>query len=153
MDRNKLTLTIEEKIKLKFLIAVGTPATFRSKVTIVLLMYIVIQLWFICSGAKKEQYDNQDYYNQMIKMSEEVPSLYSKQIIKDIARTQKGKSNDSKFYQKLKRILICYSIRNSSIGYCQGFNFICSRLLQIIGDEVIIIHFLFRKIRFGSSLN
>jgi hypothetical protein len=38
--------------------------------------------------------------------------------------------------QKLKNVLICYSIRNSSIGYCQGFNFIAARLLEVLEDEV-----------------
>ena len=38
--------------------------------------------------------------------------------------------------QKLKNILSCYSIRNASIGYCQGFNFIAGRLLEILEDEV-----------------
>jgi hypothetical protein len=38
--------------------------------------------------------------------------------------------------EKLKNVLTCYSIRNASIGYCQGFNFIAGRLLQVLHDEV-----------------
>ena len=37
----------------------------------------------------------------------------------------------------LSNVLICYSIRNSSIGYCQGFNFIALRLLKVTKSEVI----------------
>ena len=40
-----------------------------------------------------------------------------------------------KFLDKLKNILICYSIRNTSVGYCQGMNFIGGRLLLIMGSE------------------
>ena len=32
---------------------------------------------------------------------------------------------------------MCYSIRNSSIGYCQGFNFLVLRLLEVLKGEVI----------------
>ena len=39
------------------------------------------------------------------------------------------------FLEKLKNILICYSTRNTSIGYCQGMNFIGGRLLLIMGNE------------------
>ena len=39
------------------------------------------------------------------------------------------------FLEKLKNVLICYSIRNTSVGYCQGMNFIGGRLLLIMGSE------------------
>jgi len=39
------------------------------------------------------------------------------------------------FLEKLKNILVCYSIRNTSIGYCQGMNFIVCRLLLIMNNE------------------
>ena len=37
----------------------------------------------------------------------------------------------------MKNVLMCYSIRNSSIGYCQGFNFLVLRLLEVLKGEVI----------------
>lgn len=37
--------------------------------------------------------------------------------------------------EKLKNILICYSIRNTTVGYCQGMNFIGGSLLLIMGNE------------------
>jgi hypothetical protein len=37
---------------------------------------------------------------------------------------------------KLKRILLAYSRRNVSIGYCQGFNFLVGRLIKIYHKEV-----------------
>ena len=39
------------------------------------------------------------------------------------------------FLDKLKNVLICYSLRNTSVGYCQGMNFIGGRLLLIMGNE------------------
>ena len=42
---------------------------------------------------------------------------------------------ENNFLVKLKNILICYSIRNTSIGYCQGMNFIVGRLLLIMDNE------------------
>ncbi len=38
---------------------------------------------------------------------------------------------------KLKNVLLAYSRRNITIGYCQGFNFIVGRLLKIYTEEVI----------------
>ena len=63
---------------------------------------------------------------------------YSKQIDKDIKRTINDNSkNYDDLKQQMKNILMCYSIRNSSIGYCQGFNFLVLRLLEVLKGEVI----------------
>ena len=42
---------------------------------------------------------------------------------------------EKKFLERLKNILMCYSIRNTSVGYCQGMNFIVGRLLLIMDNE------------------
>jgi hypothetical protein len=68
-------------------------------------------------------------------LSKKVPSLYSDIIEKDINRTN---TKDQEIKNKLRNILICYSIRNSSIGYCQGFNYIALFILEVVKDEVII---------------
>ena len=104
-DRDKLTLSLEEKEILKFLIAFGTPPEYRSN------------LWKTCSGAKREIEENSEYYYNLKKLSKEVPSLYEKQIRSDIKRTNPKKNADPDFLDKLYNILVCYSIRNSSIGY------------------------------------
>ena len=78
----------------------------------------------------------------MLKLSKEVPSLYEKQIDKDIRRTiNDNLENNEELKKSMKNILMCYSIRNSSIGYCQGFNFLVLRLLQVIKGEVIYYFF------------
>ena len=82
---------------------------------------------------------NYCYYNNLLQLSKEVPLLYEKQIDKDIIRTNTDDyKNFPDIKEKMKNILICYSIRNSSIGYCQGFNFIVLRLLEVLKDEVIL---------------
>ena len=35
----------------------------------------------------------------------------------------------------MKNILLCYSTRNTTVGYCQGMNFLVARLLLIMEDE------------------
>ena len=140
-DRDKLTLTIEEKEQLKFLIALGTPPEYRSN------------LWKTCSGAKRDIEENKEYYFYLKKLSKEVPSLYDKQIRSDIKRTNPKMNSDPDFLEKLQNILTCYSIRNSSVGYCQGFNFIVSKLLEVILDEVYEILLLYRKTLFGYFVN
>ena len=66
-----------------------------------------------------------------------VPCPSEKQIMLDIRRTfpDEKKCMTEKFLEKLKNVLICYSIRNTTVGYCQGMNFIAGRILLIMGDE------------------
>ncbi len=89
--------------------------------------------------------DNTSYYQDLLKLSKEIPSLYEKQIDKDIRRTVNDNlKNNEELKIKMKNVLMCYSIRNSSIGYCQGFNFLVLRLLEVLKGEVIIYIFLIK---------
>ena len=118
-------LTKEEKKLLKYLIAKGIPDYFRQN------------LWILCSRAKADLANNTTYYEDLLKLSKEVPSLYEKQIDKDIKRTiNDNLKNNDELKKKMKNVLMCYSIRNSSIGYCQGFNFLVLRLLEVLKGEV-----------------
>jgi len=83
--------------------------------------------------------NNPCYYNHIINsFPEYIPSPYKIQIGLDIRRT----FPEDPFFkcegnlEKLKRILLAYSRRNISIGYCQGFNFIVGKLLKVIENEV-----------------
>ena len=128
-------LTKEEKKLLKYLIAKGIPDYFRQN------------LWILCSRAKADLANNTSYYEDLLKLSKEVPSLYEKQIDKDIKRTiNDNLKNNDELKKKMKNVLMCYSIRNSSIGYCQGFNFLVLRLLEVLKGEVI--HFLLLNLYF-----
>ncbi len=88
--------------------------------------------------------DNPFYYKNLVLLSKEVKSLYSKQIEKDLIRSFKNKEPTKEKINQLREVLICYSIRNSSIGYCQGFNLIVVKLLEILQHEVNL--FFFKKI-------
>jgi hypothetical protein len=125
MHKEKLILTPEEKATLEYLIVLGTPTYYRAK------------LWLLCSGAKKEIENNKNYYKNLLELSKKIPCVYESQILKDVPRTRSEllKKNPS-FKEKMKNILVCYSIRNNSIGYCQGFNFIIIRLLEVLQNEV-----------------
>jgi hypothetical protein len=125
MHKEKLFLTPEEKATLEYLIVLGTPPYYRAK------------LWLLCSGAKKEIENNKNYYKNLLELSKKIPCVYESQILKDVPRTRSEllKKNPS-FKEKMKNILVCYSIRNNSIGYCQGFNFIIIRLLEVLQNEV-----------------
>lgn len=125
MHKEKLILTPEEKATLEYLIVLGTPTYYRAK------------LWLLCSGAKKEIENNKNYYKNLLELSKRIPCVYESQILKDIPRTRSEllKKNPS-FKKKMRNILVCYSIRNNSIGYCQGFNFIIIRLLEVLQNEV-----------------
>ncbi len=142
---NKFSLTYEERDILKYLILQGTSDLCR------------LRLWLVCSGAQTEIKLNPSYYNDLLKLSKEVPSLYSSDIEKDLDRTNQILLKENKIYKEmLKNILTCYSLRNSSIGYCQGFNFIVLRIIEITQNEVIIFLFNFYLIRnmlFGYFVN
>ena len=88
---------------------------------------------------------NPNYYNNLLNnYPENIPSSFEAQINLDLGRTY---PNDSFFTEKenikkLKNILIAVSRRETTIGYCQGFNFIVGKILKICGNEVIIFLFI-----------
>ena len=82
-------------------------------------------------------FNNGNYYQQLLKYSLEVKCPSIIQIDLDLKRTfpEDERVMDENFQKSLRNILVCYSTRNSSIGYCQGMNFVVSRLLLILGNE------------------
>ena len=120
---DKYILNEEEREMMTYFIIKGIPEAFR------------LRLWILSTGAQNEIKLNPLYYKLLLKLSEEVPSLYSDIIKKDLSRTN---IKDPALKIKLNNILICFSIRNSSIGYCQGFNFIALRILEVVHNEVIV---------------
>ena len=83
--------------------------------------------------------NNKEYYKNITEFFPEViPCPYENQIDMDLHRT----FPDDPFFKKeenikkLRNILIAYSRRSISVGYCQGFNFIVGRLLKIFSNEV-----------------
>lgn len=112
-------------------------------------------MWLLASGAKREIINYRNYYTNLTTgYPKGVPSPYEEQINLDIKRTFPDDSyfaNDE-VLDKLKNILLAYSRRNISIGYCQGFNFIVGRILKIINDEVYTYAYnIFRNKHSGCS--
>lgn len=133
MKKDKFILSQEEKKIIKYLIIKekGTPPECRT------------ELWSVCSGAKLKLEEYKDYYKKCLKLSQKMPSLFESTIEKDIPRTSSEfLNNNPQYNQILKNILVCFSIRNSSIGYCQGFNTIVARILEITLSEVILYNFI-----------
>lgn len=127
---DKYILNEEEREMFTYFIIKGIPPVLRMR------------LWIISSGALNEIKSNPSYYRELLELTKEVPSLYSDIIEKDIERTFSDEIKENpKYSSMLINILTCFSIRNSSIGYCQGFNFIVLRILEIIKDEVILFLF------------
>ena len=95
------------------------------------------EFWYIISGAKKENFNNPNYYFSLVNsFNDYIKKFNESEIEKDINRTIKDDLINSKIIkQKLKNILISYSKRNQSIGYIQGFNFIVAKILQMLPDE------------------
>lgn len=86
--------------------------------------------------------NNKDYYKNITENYPEViPSPYDNQIEVDLRRTfpEDPFFKEAGNLKKLKNVLLAYSRRNLSVGYCQGFNFIVGRLLKTFSSEVNII--------------
>lgn len=119
----------------KTLVLAGIPVAYRAKI------------WSECSGASSMHVP--EYYTDLLKpqrpkdieteeqqsaSATDDPSIIS-QIQMDIHRTM----TDNIFFrspgpgvQKLHDVLLAYSRRNPSVGYCQGMNLIAASLLLIM---------------------
>lgn len=96
------------------------------------------EFWFVVSGAKKEMNEHPGYYDYLLNnYPKEISLLSEKQINLDITRAfpEDPFFHNQNIITKLKNILLCYSKRNLSIGYVQGFNFIVGRLLKFIPNN------------------
>jgi hypothetical protein len=84
------------------------------------------------------KYNNNYYSNLIENYPESIASPYENQIDLDLDRTfpQDPFFQDKKNLTKLKNILLAFTRRESTIGYCQGFNFIVGKLLKVCEDEV-----------------
>lgn len=92
----------------------------------------------IASGALREKVNNPNYYQYLLcKYPRDVTFPFDEAIDLDLHRTfpeveyYKNEEN----LQKLKRVLIAFAMRNLSIGYCQGFNYIVGKILLFTRNE------------------
>ena len=117
---------ISTRKKLKNLLLKKSPAENRAK------------YWLLLSGAEREKNLHQGYYHNIIyEYPDYIPSKYRTIIEADLDRTcpteEFCKKPENR--KKLSNVLIAYSRRNCKIGYCQGFNLIVAKLLQIFDEE------------------
>ena len=77
------------------------------------------------------------YYQNLIEYCKNMPCPSAHQIDLDLKRTfpTDEKCMTDEFLLKMRNILLCYSIRNITVGYCQGMNFLVARLLLLIQNE------------------
>ncbi|CAD8064933.1 unnamed protein product [Paramecium sonneborni] len=68
--------------------------------------------------------------------SKKPPQNIEEQIIKDVPRTgNDDKMNNKKYTNLLFRILCAYSIYNPKIGYTQGMNIICGKIILLLSID------------------
>ena len=117
---------ISTRKKLKNLLLKKSPDKNRAK------------YWFLLSGAEREKNLHPGYYHKIIyEYPEYIPSKYKTIIDADLDRTCPTEDFFKKPENRIKlfNVLIAYSRRNCKIGYCQGFNLIVAKLLQIFEEE------------------
>ena len=123
--------------------------------------FITLQYWLIATNARHEILSNPSYYqNLTTNFPHYIPSPYEEQIDLDIPRTFPDDNfiSKSETLVKIKNVLLAYSRRSMSIGYCQGFNHIVAKIFTITDNEVSIyiyihINTLHRKKSFGFLLS
>jgi hypothetical protein len=93
--------------------------------------------WLILSGAlQKVRARHPSYISLFPRALEE--SRHVDLIDLDISRTFQDSAEwrRKKFDQVTRRILIAYSIRNPTLGYCQGLSYIAGLLATVASEEV-----------------
>ena len=96
------------------------------------------RLWLKCSGALGQKLSNPGYYEAMKKQGFFYPNPAFQQIELDLPRTYPNVEDEqelSSLLEPLRNVLYCIVIRNPTIGYCQGMNFIAARLLFCMKEE------------------
>ena len=98
---------------------------------------VLLSTRLFCSDIIKSKIKNHEFksfYEKLTKKNE----LYDELILKDIPRTIPGDNsfNVGKInYNKLYRILTCFSNFNKKIGYAQGINFIIANAIYLFSSE------------------
>ena len=85
------------------------------------------------SQANYRKLQHPGYYKQLLKYKSDYPDYFFNCIEKDIPRTLQ---NGHPFQGSLRNILSAYGIRNPSLLYCQGMNYIvCFLLINGFSEE------------------
>ena len=96
------------------------------------------EYWLLITGAKLLKEQNPNYYNILLNKYPSNPfsEKNENQIYLDIYRTfPEDEEFKKEKIESLKNVLTAYSRRHSSLGYCQGFNYIVGKLLKVVKNE------------------
>lgn len=113
----------DERKEFDRLVRNGIPLMYRSKV------------WLECSGGL--EIGEPGVFRDLLMDNTSGPGVEA-EIEKDVGRTMPLNvffGGDGAGVEKLRRVLIAYSRRNPTVGYCQGMNLITSTLLLVHADE------------------
>ena len=88
--------------------------------------------------AKYSSHRGSSYEALVRHYNKDFPSPSLQQTEVDIPRTfpEEDYFKERVNRERLQRVLVAYSVRNPMIGYCQGFNFVVGRMLQVMEEEV-----------------
>ncbi|KAI5119453.1 hypothetical protein M0805_008390 [Coniferiporia weirii] len=117
------SLSRDERKDLERLIRNGVPLLYRAKI------------WLECSGALEMM--EPGVFNDLLNHQGKEDSVVG-EIEKDVGRTMPLNvffGGDGPGIEKLRKVLVAYSRRNPSVGYCQGMNLVASTLLLVFGNE------------------
>mmetsp|Transcript_67392 Transcript_67392/g.158952 ORF Transcript_67392/g.158952 Transcript_67392/m.158952 type:complete len:496 (+) Transcript_67392:26-1513(+) len=103
-------------------------------------------VWAGVSGAATQQSASRGLFHKLSQDAEAAAASQllpaADQIEMDLHRTFPEHPRFSRFTEEggrgmnqLRRVLLAYSLRNQSVGYCQGMNFICAYLLLHMDEE------------------
>lgn len=83
--------------------------------------------------------ENPGYYQKLLLSKMLIESPATLQVDKDLERTFASERFfvNKNNVKKLRNVLVTYSFRNETIGYCQGLNFIVARLLGLGYSEEV----------------
>ena len=96
------------------------------------------RLWLKCSDAMAQKISNPGYYESLKKSAMVYPNPCFGQIEVDLDRTFPHITDQAQlesFTTPLRNVLTAFIIRNPTVGYCQGMNFIAARLLVCMSEE------------------
>ncbi|KAK3724331.1 hypothetical protein QZH41_001812 [Actinostola sp. cb2023] len=116
---------VKKSRKVKRFVRKGVPAEHRG------------QVWMDISGARKRKKRNPNYYKDLLKT--DLDELVEHSITTDINRTFPENIHFGSMKQDLRKslynVLHVYALHNTSIGYCQGLNYITGLLILIVKNE------------------
>lgn len=88
-------------------------------------------IWLKCSGAYNKMLMHPGYYDSLKFSPLKYPHPGTTDIEKDLCRS--NASEDAT--EAIRSVLCAFIMRNPSIGYCQGMNFLAQRLLVVLKEE------------------